>query len=160
MQKFNGEKFFDKLYEDEDFCKLLGKIMLSSNKLEVQLIKYIENNNIKKNMLNSTMGTLINVIENAGLLSKMIPILKGIVIKRNYFTHNIYLLLSDIIDDKYLLNNKDSENFIKKNLFEMTLEEKEYFSDEDTHVFIVRAWDLVNDLNGITDIIEKYNNKK
>ncbi len=65
MQKINGEKFFNKLYEDEDFCKLLGKVMLSSNKLEVQLIKYIENNNIKKNMLNSTMGALITVIENA-----------------------------------------------------------------------------------------------
>ncbi len=160
MQRINGEKFFNKLYEDEDFCKLLGKVMLSSNKLEVQLIKYIENNNIKKNILNSTMGALITVIENAGLLSKMIPVLKELAIKRNYFTHNIYLLLSDVIDDKSLINNKDSENFIKKNLFEMTIEEKEYFSYEDTHVYIERAWNLVDNLNGIADIIERYNNKE
>ena len=43
-------------------------------------------------MLNSTMGALITVIENAGLLSKMIPVLKELAIKRNYFTHNILIV--------------------------------------------------------------------
>ncbi len=90
----------------------------------------------------------------------MIPILKELAIKRNYFTHNIYLLLSNVIDDKSLINNKDSENFIKKNLFEMTIEEKEYFSYEDTDIYIERAWNLVDNLNGIANIIERYNNEQ
>lgn len=161
-QKINGEVFFNKLYKDEEFCMQLGKVMLSASKLETQLIKLIENNksDIKGKYYTYTMGRLIIEIKKAKLLPKnTIEALISLSIQRNYLTHSIFIILSDIVEDSKLIENINADNYIKKNIFEQVSEEKEEFLDSDTQVYIERASKLSNELNSIADIVSNINKK-
>lgn len=154
--KINGEKFFNKLYKDEDFCKQLGKVILSAGKLEAQLIKLIENNeNDKKcNYYNLTMGKLIGKVEKLKLLPEnTIETLKLLSEQRNHLTHNIFIIFSDLIEDTNLIENINSDKYYKTEILKQSSEEKEYFSYDDTHVYIERAYILADNLNGLANII-------
>lgn len=154
--KINGEKFFNKLYEDEDFCKQLGKVILSASKLETQLIKLLES----KSDINYTitLGGLITKIKDANLLPQnTIEVLRQLSEQRNYLTHNIFIMLSDIIEDSKLIENIKDDKYIKKNLLQLISEEKEYFLYSDITVYTERANVLSNNLNSITDIIKNMN---
>lgn len=111
--KFNGENFFNKLYEDEDFCKQLGKVILSASKLEAQLIKLLES---KSNInYNRTMGGLITKVEKAKLLPEnTIKVLRELAERRNHLTHNIFIILSDIIEDSKLIESIKEDKYIIK----------------------------------------------
>lgn len=156
-KKIKGEKFFNKLYEDEDFCKQLGKVILSASKLEAQLIKLLENTNNDINY-NITMGGMITKIEKVKLLpNNTIKVLRELSEQRNHLTHNIFIILSDIVDDAKLIENIKDDKYIKKNLLKLTSEEKEYFLYSDTHVYIERAYMLADNLNAIADTIKNEN---
>ncbi|MEA3289800.1 MAG: hypothetical protein U9Q04_06410 [Campylobacterota bacterium] len=159
MNKINCEIFFNKLYEDEEFCQQLGKVTLSSSKLEVQLIKLLNNNsNVNNNLYNSTLGSLITKTKKENILTKnTIEALKLLSEQRNYLTHNIYSILSNDLDDNTLINSKKEHEIIKKNLLQTTSEEKSELLYSDTQLYIERAYILVENLNGMIEIIEKYN---
>jgi hypothetical protein len=62
MCKRKGEplaniEFFEQLYADDDFCKQLGKAILSAGKLESKLIIYIQNNHSNSNVSLSSKFT-------------------------------------------------------------------------------------------------------
>ncbi|MEW6550971.1 MAG: hypothetical protein AB1389_02480 [Campylobacterota bacterium] len=157
LNKIDGETFFNKLYEDEEFCKQLGKVMLSAAKLETQLIKLLENSeDNKKNMqYDITMGVLIRKIENAKLLPEnTIIILKELAEQRNHLTHNIFIIFSDTIENPKLIEKLKDYQYIKKNLLELTSEEKEYFLYSDTNVYTERAYILADNLNSIANSIK------
>jgi hypothetical protein len=61
-------------------------------------------------------------------------IFKQISKQRNYITHNIYALFSDLIDE--------------------TIMEKEKLLDSDVHLYTERAWQLRDNLNGLSDVIK------
>lgn len=163
MEKIIGEIFFNNLYKDEEFCKQLGKVILVTSKLELQLIKLIENANSSQQgkHFNSTIGGLIGHIKKENLLPEnLIEILKQLAEQRNYLTHNICLIMSADVDDNILINSKKIHEHIKKNLLQTTSEEKSEFLYSDTSVYTERAYILIENLNGMVKIIEKYNLNK
>jgi hypothetical protein len=152
--KISGEKFFEKLYQNEEFCNKLGKIILLASKLEVLLIKLIENSSADTNY-NLTMGKLIEKVEKLELLPKnTIEVLKPLCEQRNDFTHNIFIILSDLIEDSKLIENINlGKSFIKKEITIQRIEEKEELSYDDIQLYIERAYQLEDNLRHITESI-------
>jgi hypothetical protein len=131
-----GIEFFNLLEKSEEFTSELGKVALTSGKLEAELIIFLEQHDVKGNYKRATLGSLIEKIEKQGLLDKnMIHALKMITTQRNYITHNIYALFIDQLDE--------------------TILEKYNLLDSDVHLYIERAWQLNENINGLTDIIKR-----
>jgi len=135
FQKVDGEVFFNKLYEDENFCQQLGKVILSASKLEAIIIRFLNNKNIDDINKKATLGQLIEKIKIKKLLDKnILVILKELSSQRNYLTHNIYLLLLNMIDETVLERNE--------------------LCYEDVHLYAERAYILADNLNAISEIIK------
>jgi len=133
-----GIKFYNLLMESEEFTSELGKVSLASGKLEAELIIYLIQNGISGNYKKATLGTLIRIGEENNLFDQnMIISLKQIAKQRNYITHNIYALFTDLIDE--------------------TILEKNNLLDSDVHLYVERAWQLKENLDGIADIFKRKN---
>jgi len=129
-----GIEFYNLLNQSEEFTSELGKVALASGRLEVEFILYLTRNNVKGNYKKATLGTLIRIANENKLLSENENLIfKQISKQRNYITHNIYALFSDLIDE--------------------TIMEKEKLLDSDVHLYIERAWQLRDNLNGLSDVI-------
>lgn len=154
--KINGENFFEELYQNEEFCNKLGKIILLASKLEVLLIKLIENSSADTNY-NLTMGKLIEKVEKLELLPKStIEALRPLCEQRNHLTHNIFIILLDLIEDSKLIENINSnKSYVKKEIFKQLLEEKEEFTYYDVQLYIERAYQLEDNLRDFTESINK-----
>jgi hypothetical protein len=135
-----GLEFYDLLTESEEFTSELGKVALSSGRLEVEFILFLTKNKVKGSYKKATLGTLIRIANENELLSENENLIfKQISKQRNYITHNIYALFSDLIDE--------------------TIMEKENLLDSDVHLYTERAWQLRNNLNGLADAIRTKRNK-
>lgn len=135
-----GLKFYNLLEESEEFTSELGKVALASGKLEAELIIHLELNDVKGKYKRATLGTLIEKAEKNGLLDKnMISALKMISKQRNYITHNIYALFIDQLEE--------------------TILEKNDLLDSDVYLYIERAWQLKENINGLAEIIKEKNEK-
>lgn len=135
-----GIEFYNLLCESEEFTSELGKVALSSGKLEAQLIIFLEQKSIKGNFKRATLGTLVNLAEKNDLLNKnIINVLKEISKQRNYITHNIYALFIDLVSE--------------------TILEKNNLLDSDVNLYIERAWQLKKNIEGLSDIIKKENER-
>lgn len=133
-----GLEFYNLLNQSDEFTSELGKVALASGKLEVELINFLTRNEINENYKKATLGTLIGITNENNLLTSNEKIVFEMISKqRNYITHNIYALFTDLIDETFL--------------------EKENLLDSDVHLFIERAWQLRQNLNGLAVIIK---NKK
>jgi hypothetical protein len=133
-----GIDFFYLLEKSEEFTSELGKVALNSGKLEAELIIFLERHDIKEINRRATLGTLIKKAEMDRLLDKnMIDALRMITNQRNYITHNIYALFIDQLDE--------------------TILEKKNHLDSDVHLYIERAWQLNENIKGLTEIIERQN---
>lgn len=133
-----GLEFYNLLNQSDEFTSELGKVALASGKLEVELINFLNRNEINENYKKATLGTLIRITNENNLLTSNEKIVFEMISKqRNYITHNIYALFTDLIDETFL--------------------EKENLLDSDVHLFIERAWQLRQNLNGLAVIIK---NKK
>ena len=130
-----GIEFYNLLNQSEEFTSELGKVALASGRLEVEFILYLTRNNVKGNYKKATLGTLIRIANENKLLSENENLIfKQISKQRNYITHNIYALFSDLIDE--------------------TIMEKEKLLDSDVHLYTERAWQLRDNLNGLSDVIK------
>ena len=130
-----GIEFFTLLNQSEEFTSELGKVALASGRLEVEFILYLTENDVKGNYKKATLGTLIRIANENKLLSENENLIfKQISKQRNYITHNIYALFSDLIDE--------------------TIMEKEKLLDSDVHLYTERAWQLRDNLNGLSDVIK------
>lgn len=135
-----GMEFYNLLLASDEFTSELGKVTLASGKLEAELIIFLNKNGIKGNYKRATLGTLIDLTERNDLLDKnMISELKHKSMQRNYITHNIYALFTDLIDE--------------------TILEKNDLLDSDVHLYIERAWQLKENLDGLSDIVKKKNER-
>ena len=135
-----GIKFYNLLEKSEEFTSELGKVALASGKLEAELIIHFELHEVKGKYKRATLGTLIKKAETNGLLDKnMISALKMISKQRNYITHNIYSLFIDKLDE--------------------TILEKNNLLDSDVHLYIERAWQLNENINGLAEIIIEKNER-
>ena len=140
---YNGEpskglEFYKLLNESEEFISELGKVTLASGKLEAEMILFLKRKGIKGKYNKANLGTLIELVDKNNLIDKNMKIsLKTISKQRNYITHNIYGLFIDLYDE--------------------TILEKENLLDTDVTLYIDRAWQLKENLDGLADIIK---NKK
>ena len=142
MPKRKGEpltdlEFFEQLYADDDFCKQLGKAILSAGRLESELIIYISNNKSGSKVTKATLGKLIRTTEKEELLANMVPVLKIIKEQHNYLTHNTHALFAGLVEE--------------------TLLPRTGLLDSDIDAFTDRAWQTTESINGLANILVKYN---
>jgi hypothetical protein len=133
-----GIEFYNLLFESEEFTIELGKVTLASGKLEAELIMFLKNNGVTKNISRKTLGSLIEIGNEKNLFEKNLSIsLDQIAKQRNYLTHNIYALFIDLLDE--------------------TILEKNNLLDSDVITYIDRVWQLKENLIGLTEIISRKN---
>ncbi|MCP2042167.1 hypothetical protein [Pontibacter sp. HSC-36F09] len=133
-----GLEFYNLLIQSDEFTSELGRVTLASGRLETELIAFLRHKGIEGKNKKLTLGTLIRIAqENQALDINMINALQQVSEKRNYLTHNIYALFSDMIDE--------------------TILEKENLLVSDVHLYLERAWQLKENLNELTDILRQEN---
>lgn len=131
----NGIDFYTLLYNSDEFTTELGKVNLASGRLEAELIIFFIRKEIKEKYNNATLGKLINIGKENNLFNKNLLIaLQLVKEQRNYLTHNIYALFTNLIDET-ILN--------RKNLI-----------DTDVIVYIDKTFQLNENLKSLADIIK------
>lgn len=128
----SGLEFYNLLFESEEFTSELGKVALASGKLEAELMLYLKRKVVTKDLDKSTLGTLTKIAEQYELLdSNQLESLKMVTIQRNYITHNIYVLFTDIKEE--------------------TILEKYNLLDSDVFTYEERAWQLKENLIALAE---------
>ena len=132
-----GLDFYNLLWKNDKFNIELGRTTLAAGRLEVELIYFLRRKGVTKNLIGLNLGKLIEVGKKNNLLDKnLIGILELLKNQRNYLTHNIYALFTNLIDETIL----SRENLI----------------DTDVESYIDKVCQLTENLNSIADsLIEK-----
>ncbi len=130
-----GLRFFELLCADDRFCAALGRSVLAAGRLESALKRYLASAAPTGDTTKATLGQLIQYCKNNRLITKMVPALEVLRDQRNYLTHNIHALLSDLIEE--------------------TILERADLLDSDVLTYTERAWDLTNNLNGLAELVER-----
>ena len=133
-----GLEFFQLLYEDDEFCKELGRAVLAAGRLESELTQYLNESVADQKIADASLGRLITFARKHQLLTKMLPVLEMLRDQRNYLSHNIHALLAGVVEETIL----DRSNLL----------------DSDVDTFTERAWQLKENLNGLADIIRDQRN--
>ena len=142
MRKFEGRpvggtEFFALLCADDDFCAQLGRAMLAAGRLETALKRYLKTTRPELKYQHANLGALLRLLQKHTLLVKMQPALEVLKSQRNYLAHSIHALLSDWIEE--------------------TILERSDLLDSDVSTYCERAWQLTENLNGLSEIVEKEN---
>ena len=131
-----GIEFYNLLFKSEEFNIEMGKVTLAAGRLEAELMLYLKRKGVTENLSRSTFGSLIITGKKHNLFDKNLVISLELLCKqRNYLTHNIYALFTDLIEE--------------------TILEKHNLVDTDVITYIDRAWQLKENLVGIADIISE-----
>lgn len=133
-----GLEFYSLLCEDDEFCAEFGRAMLAAGRLESALKKMLTTHAPDENTRRATLGRLITYARKNNLLEKMIPSLEMLCNQRNYLAHNIHALFSGQIEE--------------------TILQRTDLLDSDVPCFTERAWQLKENLNGLSEIIERKHN--
>ncbi len=84
-------EFYNHLYQSDDFCTALGRVMLSASKLEILLKQYLRLHGNEIPEKKATLGNLISHLKKNNLLTKNGELHFGQAnIQRNYLIHNLY----------------------------------------------------------------------
>lgn len=131
-----GIEFYKLLYESTEFCSVLGQVTLASGQLEAELTLLIMRKHVPVTMESQSLGRLIKVADKHNVLGRNeIVCLYELCKQRNYLMHNIYALFSELIEETRL--------------------ERSGLLDSDVHTYIERAWQLRENLIGLTEIVSK-----
>ena len=124
---------YEKLSAQSRFCEALGRMTLAAARFESDMRAFLALNDVRVSA-NSTMGTLARDLKKHGLVSENgAGILRTLKTQRNYLTHSLYDLFAARIDEGLMLR----EEF------------------EDTSLLTERAWQLEQNLNGLSEIAEE-----
>ncbi len=134
-----GLDFYSLLCKDDEFCQELGRAVLAAGRLESALIQYVSQNAPSRNTTRATLGQLITRAKKHDMLSRMLPALESVRDQRNYLTHSIHALFSGLVEE--------------------TILERSNLLDSDVNLFIDRAWQLADNLNGLAEILENHRKK-
>lgn len=139
MRKFQGRpvggtEFFTLLFADDDFCAQLGRAMLAAGRLETALKRYLKTRRPELKFEHANLGALLRLLQKHTLLVKMQPALEVLKSQRNYLAH---ALLSEWIEE--------------------TILERSDLLDSDVSTYCERARQLIENLNGLADIVENEN---
>lgn len=129
----DGLDFYALLCADEAFCKELGRAVLAAGRLESALRRYLEKHAPETKTGKATLGGLLRFAKEHQLLIGMVPALEMLRDQRNYLTHNVHALFSGLI--------------------EATILEGSGLLDSDVDLFVDRAWQLRDNLDGMADIV-------
>ncbi|MDH5366332.1 MAG: hypothetical protein OEW67_05050 [Cyclobacteriaceae bacterium] len=133
-----GTEFFNLLYESVDFTSMMGKMTLASSRLESQILLFLKNNDTDLTNDKATLGKLIIMLVSKKLIDKPLEDFLNLVKdQRNYLTHNISALLSDLMVE--------------------TILERHNLIDSDVSTYIDRAYELKENLNELADIFKNMN---
>lgn len=130
----DGPEFFNLLNESEEFCSELGRVVLAAGRLEALLADSIRRGGGKLGSRYATLGNLVKYASEHEKLRDLAPHLKLLKTQRNYLTHNIYALLHNQIEETIL----EGSNLL----------------DSDVGTYVDRAWQLKENLNGLSEIVE------
>lgn len=133
----SGTEFFALLEESEDFCVMLGRVVLAAGRLEALICDVVESEKTDVDLSYATLGKLISHIRDSSVLKDLVMSLDMLKTQRNYLTHNIYQLLSDRIPE--------------------TILEREGLLDSDVTTYISRARELAVNLNHLSDMVARRN---
>lgn len=96
-------EFYKLLYQKDEFCCVLGKVMLSASKLETLLRKYLRIVGEDVPEKSATLGNLIKHLRKNDLLTNNGEIHFGqINLQRNYLIHNLFGSFIDEIEQALL----------------------------------------------------------
>ena len=131
-----GIDFFNLLMASKEFNQELGQVTLSAGRLEAELIQMYKRKGYGDNFSRMTLGRLIQFGEDNSLLDRnLTAALKMTCKQRNYITHNIYALFSDMIDE--------------------TMLPKADLIDTDVLTYTEKAWETKKNLLDLAGIISK-----
>jgi uncharacterized protein YutE (UPF0331/DUF86 family) len=131
-----GIEFYNLLFDSDEFNKELGKVTLSAGRLEVEIILFLNRNGVKDVISRAPLGKLIEIGEKNNLFdNNLTAVLRLICKQRNYLTHNIYALFTELIDE--------------------TILERNDLLDSDIYTYIERVCQLRNNLIYLTSVISK-----
>ena len=131
-----AEDFYVELSRDEEFCQELGRAMLAAGRLESEITRYLTNAGVPEDLRKANLGKLIRAAKKHEVLSQLVPALEMLNDQRNYLAHNIHALFHGLIEE--------------------TILERTGLLDSDTHTFMERAWQLAENLNGLAEIVARY----
>jgi proline dehydrogenase len=135
-----GLEFYELLFHSEEFASELGKVTLASSRLEAEIILFLKRKGIEDKYEKATLGKLIDILKRKNLVdNNLIIALKQVSMQRNYLTHNIYSLFTDLLEE--------------------TILEKHNLLDSDVHTYVERAWQLKTNLIALSEIFEKEGKK-
>ena len=130
-----GIDFYNLLYSSDEFCLELGKVALAAGRLEAGLIKGLRNKGVTKGLEKAPLGKLIKIANDGNHIDiNMYRALDITCKQRNYLTHNIYALFIELIEE--------------------TILERDNLLDSDVLLFIERARQLQENINGLAETIE------
>jgi len=131
-----GVDFFNLLMENEEFNKEIGKLTLAAGRLEAELIHFYKRKGVNENLSRFTLGKLIQYGENFNLLERNLAFaLESTCKQRNYITHNIYSLLTELFDETILPKND--------------------LIDTDVLTYTEKAWETRKNLIDLAELISK-----
>jgi hypothetical protein len=129
-------EFYNLLFKNNEFTSELGKVSLASGRLEAELILFFNRKGVIEKVNESTLGWLIKVGKKNNLLDKnLIQSLELVLKQRNYFTHNIYALFTELID--------------------VTILERNNLIDTDVVTYSNYAWQLSDNLESLGDLVSR-----
>ncbi len=130
-----GIEFYRLLFESQEFCAELGQVTLASSQLEAELILLLTRKGVPQKVDGLSLGLLIKTARRHSVLDpNVLSSLEEICSQRNYLTHNIYALFIELIEETRL--------------------ERCNLLDSDVQTYIERAWQLKENLLGLTAIVE------
>jgi hypothetical protein len=116
--------FYNELIESEKFCKNLGKLILTSGKLESILKEITQAHNKSQNLEYATLGKLVSLCKSNQLIDDgVLEALDFIKTRRNYLTHSLFPLFNEEVDITLLprdnLEPEDAEYYFSKCVSEL-----------------------------------------
>jgi hypothetical protein len=126
-----SEFILDKLYENEEFCTKLGKVVLLSSKLEKQLFILLQNEKLEEQTQKPSFGMLIKYIDKKDFFPAIVPALNQMT------ENNIEILLNSVIKQSII--------------------DESSADDEKPDIYIVKITTLENRLNLIFNMIQEHN---
>ena len=128
-------EFFERLYADQEFCESLGRMTLAAGRFESNLRAYLELRGVSVSE-QAALGSLIGELEKHELLSENgVQVLRTLKRQRNYLTHSLFDLFSARVDE--------------------TLLPRADLVPEDVSLFTEKAWELEQNLAGLSQIVEE-----
>jgi hypothetical protein len=123
--------------ESEEFNIEMGKLTLAAGRLEAELIHLYKRKGVGENLSRFTLGKLIQYGKNNNILERDFAMaLEHTCKQRNYITHSIYALFTELLEE--------------------TMLPKEDLIDTDVLTYTDYAWATRRNLVDLADLISKY----